>query len=121
MDYPPRHGIQPWTFKKRLLSQYSFALLFHAHDPETSQRISLEIDRIAFFGGYSLVFILSDYTLCEECTCSEETCRHPEKARPAAQSVGINIFPTAKKQGFPIYTIKNREEEQNCYSIVLLD
>lgn len=118
---PPRHGIQPWTFKKRLLSQYSLALLVHAHDPETSQRISLEIERIAFFGGYSLVFILSDCTLCEDCTCSEESCRHPEKARPVAQSLGINIFAKAKKQSFSIYTLKNREEEQNWCSIVLLD
>jgi len=110
---PPRHGIQPWTFKKSLLSQYSFALLVHAHYPETSQRISLEIERIVFLDGYSLVFSLSDCALCKECTCPEKPCRHPEKARLAAQSVGIDVFATAKKQGFPIYTLKNKEEEQN--------
>ena len=118
---PPRHGIQPWTFKKRLLSQYSVALLVHAQDPETSQKISIEIEKRAFLDGYSLVFSLSDCTLCEECTCPEEPCRHPEKARPAAQSFGIDIFATAKKQDYPIYTLKNKEEEQNWYSIVLLD
>ena len=118
---PPRHGIQPWTFKKRFLFQYSFALLVHAHDKEMAQRISLEIEIRAFLDGYSLAFSLSDCALCEECTCPEEPCRHPEKARPAAQSLGIDVFVTAEKQGFPIYTLKNKEEEQNWYSIVLLD
>jgi len=118
---PPRHGIQSWIFKKRFLSQYSFALLVHAHDPEMSQKISLEIEKRAFFDGYSLVFSLSDCALCEECTCPEEPSRHLEKARTAVQSLGIDIFTTVKKYGFPIYTLKNREDEQNWYSIVLLE
>ncbi|MEX2738415.1 MAG: DUF2284 domain-containing protein, partial [Candidatus Wukongarchaeota archaeon] len=42
-------------------------------------------------------------------------------ARPSPSSLGINIFETVKKQGFYIETLKKKTEEQNWYSIVLID
>ncbi len=117
---PRQHDITPWIFKERFLNCYDWALIIHAYTYEDNQRIAFEVERKAFLDGYVLAFSIANCTLCEPCKYPEP-CPHPEKARPSPSSLGINIFETVKKQGFYIETLKKKTEEQNWYSIVLID
>jgi predicted metal-binding protein len=83
-------------------------------------QISYELERDAFVDGYYFAFSMSDCDLCKDCKYPEP-CKHPKKARPALQGLGIDVYATVRKQGLPIKTLKSEDEEQNWYSLVLIE
>lgn len=111
-------ALMPWEFE-RILQRYKTALLIHCNEKKLSQKISYELERDAFLDGHYFAFSMSDCGLCQE--CSPKGCRFPMKARPAMQALGIDVYATARKQGLPIKTLKNMDEPQNWYSLVLID
>ena len=117
---PGQHDITPLIFKEKILPCYDWTLLIHTYTPEDMQRIAFEVEKKAFLDGYSLSFSIANCTLCEQCKYPDP-CPYPDKARPSLSSVGISIFATVKKQGFYIDTLKDKSEEPNWYSIVLID
>ncbi len=63
-----------------------------------------QIEKEALNMGYRFATALSGGAcrLCDECVgISGEPCRHPFKARPAMEAVGIDVFQTAKNAGIP--------------------
>jgi len=117
---PGQHDITPWIFKEKILPCYNWALLIHTYTPKEMQRIAFEVEKKAFLDGHNLAFSIANCTLCEQCKYPDP-CHYPDKARPSLSSVGISIFATVKQQGFYIETLKDKSEEPNWYSIVLID
>jgi len=116
-------ALKPWEAEP-LLRKYKAILLIHTHDKESSHKASLAIESEAFVDGYYFAFSLSDCSLCRNgCTYpGGEPCRFPQKARPAAQGMGIDVFATARGLGLPIKTLASAsEEEQNWYSFVFIE
>jgi predicted metal-binding protein len=65
---------------------------------------------------------LSDCALCSErAGFRSSECANPKKARPALQSVGIDVFKTAHQFGLPLKTLQNQDEQQNWYSAVFIE
>ncbi|MDQ7780659.1 MAG: DUF2284 domain-containing protein [Planctomycetota bacterium] len=112
-------SLRPWEFE-RILNRYRYALLIHCADKRTSQRVSFEIERQAFVDGNYFAFSMADCGTCKKCARPRE-CRNRKVARPAMQGLGIDVFATARKQRLPIATLKDREQPQNWYSLVLID
>ena len=103
-----------------MLERYSAILLIRAATKEDNQRISFGIERQAYLDGYYFAFSLSDCSLCDSCSYPG-ACSAPGEARPAMQSVGIDVFATARRQDMPIVTLAKGEDElQNWYSLVLI-
>ncbi len=48
-------------------------------------------------------------------------CRHPELARPAMESAGIDVFATARAAGLPIEVVRSSEDPVNYYTLVLVE
>lgn len=119
---PSRPGsFQPWEYES-LFNLYTWGILVHAHDKKMSHIISFEIERDAYLKDYYFALSLSDCAVCEECTGFKgEPCRSPEKARPAMQHVGIDVFRTARNFGYPIETLRTVEERENWYSVVYIE
>lgn len=115
------HSLMPWEYEK-VLKHYSWGIIIHSHDKRTSQEISFSVEREAFLKGYYFAFSMSDCALCKECAgLSGGQCVHPQKARPAFHSVGIDVFKTVKKFGLPIDTLKSKDEIPNWYSAVFIE
>lgn len=59
--------------------------------------------------------------LCEECVGvnSGEKCRHPFRARPSMEAMGIDVIGTAEKAGMPL--VFPVEDEVTWTGIILLD
>ena len=112
-------ALKPWEFED-ILRRYRFGILIHCDNKKTSQKISFQLESDAFVDGYYFAFSMSDCGLCKTCE-HPEPCKHPEKARPALQGLGIDVFATVRKQGLPIKTLKNDKEPQNWYSLVLIE
>jgi predicted metal-binding protein len=65
------------------------------------------VEAAAFKKGLYLAagFVGGSCILCDRCVDdkSSQVCRHPFRARPAMEAVGINVIRTAKNAGLPIY------------------
>ncbi len=57
--------------------------------------------------------------LCDECPF--ERCIHPREARPSMEACGIDVFATARGNGFPIEVVTDRSCDQNYYGVILVD
>ena len=68
-------------------------------------RIVHEVEAKAFALGYRFAagFIAGSCRLCAQCVAvnSNEPCRHPFRARPSMEAVGIDAFKTAEHAGLP--------------------
>ncbi|MBN1677780.1 MAG: DUF2284 domain-containing protein [Candidatus Thermoplasmatota archaeon] len=64
------------------------------------------LEALAFGKGFYLAagLIGSECLLCEECVGRHDPggCRHPFKARPSMQALGIDVIKTSRKAGLPL-------------------
>ncbi|OGS56914.1 MAG: hypothetical protein A3K60_01855 [Euryarchaeota archaeon RBG_19FT_COMBO_56_21] len=82
-----------------------------------------EMEALAFKKGFYLAAGLggSECILCETCVGqgSEEPCRHPFRARPSMQALGIDVIRTCESAGMPIRL--SSDHKVRWTGIVLLD
>lgn len=111
-----------WEETARVVDSYSKALLFHSQGMEVRPLdIAFEVEQDAFFSGYykALGFGAGPCWLCKECNLKR--CVHPLQARPSMEGCGIDVYATAKANGFPIRVVRNRSEIPNRYGLVLIE
>ena len=119
---PSRPGsFKPWEYET-LLRKYKSVLIVHSRDKKIAQKAAFAVEKEAYLDGNIMAFSMSDCALCSECAGrSGQECRNVKEARPAFQSVGIDVFSTVKKLGLPLKALREPDEEQNWYSAVWLD
>ena len=118
---------------RRLLDSYQRAILFHLEAARKPDRgtmckeyfanlIKLE-GRVFKDGNYkTLVLLAGPCPWCAECAKTKgEPCTHGAKARPSMEACGIDVFQTARNNGFFIKTLSEKTETQNLYSLLLID
>ena len=119
---PSRPGsLKPWEYET-ILRRYLGGVIIHAHDKRVSQDASFAVEQAAFGDGYYFAFSMADCAVCGECSGKTGApCRNVRMARPAFHSVGIDVFATAKALGLPIYTLTDKDQEQNWYSACFIE
>jgi predicted metal-binding protein len=107
---------------QRMLHGYRRGLLIHARATKTIRAAAPKIERELFLAGYYAAFAFScgPCSLCEECDVTG-LCEHPEQARPAMEACGIDVFATARNNGFPIEVVSSYEQRQNYYGLVMFE
>lgn len=116
----PPHTPTPNETKK-IISDYNLGLLVHfAGDVRVTKTIAT-IEREIFLKNYYKVisFGAGPCKLCKECSLSE--CKVPKLARPSMEACGIDVYSTARNNGFPINVLKTKDEEENCYGLLLIE
>jgi len=83
----------------------------------------LNLEKATFLAGYPKAFLLfmDECRVCEECSGVRDECKHPQLARPCPEALGVDVFSTVKKLGFPIQVLKNYNEEMNRYSFLMVE
>jgi predicted metal-binding protein len=116
---PPRSPEPEQT--RRVLDCYTTALLAHFGSDVRVTRAMVKLEREAFLAGWykSLAFGAGPCSLCKE--CDKEVCRNAEHARPSMEACGIDVFATARANGFPIEVLKERSSAENCYGLLLIE
>lgn len=104
-----------------VIDSYRKAVLVHFTAPGKVTKIIVQLEREIFLAGYykALGFGAGPCSLCR--VCPGEGCRHPEKARPSMEGCGIDVYATARGNGYPIEVVKNESSDQNYYGIVLIE
>lgn len=117
----PPHSPTPEATRK-VLDCYSRAILIHGDETTDITRIVTDLEREAFLGGFykAFGFACGPCLLCDKCAF-DKGCRHPERARPAMEASGIDVFRTARAAGLPIDVVTGQDCEQNYYGLLLLE
>jgi len=115
------------------IDSFHRAILFHLEAPMTEDRgkrfkkyfdMLTDLEGEMFKDGYykALVLLAGPCMLCKECgKLKEESCAFGDKARPSMESCGIDVYQTARNNGFFIETLSEKTETQNVYCLMLVD
>lgn len=118
---------------REVLDSYSRAILFHIEAPKTPERgkrnlalfdMLVNLEGEIFKDGYykAFVYLAGPCPLCKECAITKGApCVLPAKARPSMESCGIDVYQTARNNGFFIQTLREKAETQNLYCLMLVD
>jgi predicted metal-binding protein len=121
----PPHTPTPEVTQKVIHSYEKVLLLYQRLKKEEMTKgfneiiVGLEIE--IFLDGYYKVFSMGSgrCRLCKECD-PRDFCRQGRLARPSMEACGIDVFETARANGFPIEVVKTHEEERNVFGLVLV-
>jgi predicted metal-binding protein len=118
----PPHSPRPEE-TAALLKEYRRAVLIHGKVHVDVTRVAVKLERHAFLDGYHKAFALGagPCMLCRTCPGQNGKCRHPDQARPAMEACGIDVYQTARNNGYPIEVVKNERCPENYYSLLLLE
>jgi predicted metal-binding protein len=116
----PPHSPTPEQ-TRALLDCYQRAILAHFKPGQKAKPVVVALEREIFLAGYYRAFALGEGPcfLCKECNL--ERCIHAYEARPAMEACGIDVYATARANGFPIEVVTDRQCDQNYYGLVLVD
>ena len=107
---------------RRILDSYNTAILVHCSDGwDDLNEIVVQLEREIFLGGYYKAFGLSagPCNLCDKCNLKQ--CQYPDKARPSMEACGIDVFQTARSNGFKIKVLKDTTCKANYFGLVLIE
>lgn len=109
---------------QKILNCFKKAILIHN---QSGSRVDIssvvvKLEKEAFFVGYhkALAMGAGPCRLCQECNLKGE-CRHRENARPSMEACGIDVFTTARNNGFDIETLDSTRCKANYFGLVLIE
>ena len=119
---------------RRLFEGYNLAAVFHftkrVSGPEEMSEwtkgvntMLLSAERSVFLAGYNKAFALymGNCRLCSECTVVRTDCRNKMSSRPVPEALGVDVFTTVRKVGYPIAVLTDPEQEMNRYGFLLVE
>ena len=116
----PPHTPTPDETRK-VIDCYQHAILIHCKPGVNVKEIVTTLEREVFLDGYYKAFALGcgGCGLCEECNL--HSCIHADRVRPSMEACGVDVFATARANGFPLEVVTDSSCEQNYYGVVLVD
>jgi len=118
----------------RFIREYRRIAVFHfaktVPQPEDrhawSRKLTLELVKLEhelFKAGFVKAFLLpfDSCNICLECPGTRTACKEPKLARPSPDALGIDVFTTVRKIGYPIKVLADYDEEMNRYAFLLVD
>lgn len=118
---------------RKILDAYRRAILFHVEAPATrtrekklreARRMLLELEGEIFRDGYykAFVFLAGPCDLCRTCgKISGDPCYNGFQARPSMEACGMDVFQTARNNGFAIETLRSETDTRNVFYLMLVD
>ncbi|MBN1795718.1 MAG: DUF2284 domain-containing protein [Sedimentisphaerales bacterium] len=108
---------------RKVLDSFNRAVLLHCHPDAEIKAIVADLERDFFLSGAYKTFGLGagPCYFCKECDIEQKQCRYPERARPAMEACGIDVFSTARKAGFEIEVLRTTNQCPNYYGLILVD
>jgi predicted metal-binding protein len=119
---------------ERFFREYKRAAVFHFEKkvdrPEDrhawSRKIDLallKLEQEVFMAGHFKAFLLymDSCNICLECSGSRTACKEPKLARPTPDALGMDVFTTVRKLGYPIEVLSDYRQAMNRYAFLFID
>jgi len=109
---------------QNILDCYKRAILIHrcSKDLPNMSKVVVQLEKEAFLAGYykALAMGSGPCMLCAQCNL-KGGCRHAENARPAMEACGIDVYATARNNGFVIETLDSLKCKGNYFGLLLIN
>ena len=109
---------------QRVLKSFKEAVLIHCDNEAKADisKIILKIEKEAFLSGFYKAFGMGagPCRLCSSCNI-KAACKHPYEARPSMEASGIDVFKTARNNGYKIEVLKSTNCKTNYFGLVLIE
>lgn len=130
----PPHTPTPGQ-SRAILDAYERAILFHIEVPDMPEKekhyrkyfdMLVDLEAALFKDGYykAFVFLAGPCRLCKKCSklqAPDAPCNLPDRARPCMEACGMDVYQTARNNGFFIQTLREKHETNNEYCLMLVD
>ncbi|HUW22788.1 MAG TPA: DUF2284 domain-containing protein [bacterium] len=106
---------------REVLKQFRKAILIHGDDYTDIRGIVAKLERKAFLSGYYKAYGMGagPCDLCNTCNVNK-TCKKPYEARPSMEASGIDVYQTARNNGYKIEVLKSDDCKGNYFGLVLI-
>lgn len=84
----------------------------------------VDLEGEMFKDGYykTLALLAGPCALCDPCAKTDrEPCRFGARARPSMEACGIDVYATARRNGFEVHPLRERGETQRVFGLLLID
>jgi len=84
----------------------------------------IDLEGDMFKDGYYKAFVLlaGPCDVCKQCAkATGDGCTDRYRARPSMEACGIDVFQTARNNGFHIETLRDETEPRNNFCLMLVD
>jgi len=126
---PPHSPLPEYT--QRMLTEYSKGLLMQIRDIDLRRdsgsitnlrRIVGKLERELFLDGYYKAFGMASgpCELCRKCDTST-SCKHPYQARPSMEACGIDVYKTARNNGFTLEVVPSGDSLCSFMALILIE
>jgi len=112
---------------RKVMDSYQKAILLHRRLKKGERikafnEILVHLEIETFLDGYYKAWSMGSgpCRLCKECDLTG-FCKHGYEARPSMEACGIDVFKTARDNGFPIEVVRTHGEERNIYGVILVE
>ena len=118
----------------RFFHEYKRAVVFHfekkVDKPEDRHAWSRKINRSlldleidVFKAGYERAFILfmDSCNFCLECGGGQAGCKEPRLSRPTPDAMGMDVYTTVRKLGYPIKVLADYNQTMNRYAFLMIE
>lgn len=118
---------------RKVLDSFHRAILLHVETSFTPNRERnlrkyrhslIDLEGEIFKDGYykAFAFLAGPCDLCSECgVLAEAPCKNRYSARPSMKACGIDVFQTARNNGFHIETLREKTEPRNFFYLIMVD
>ena len=122
----PPHTPSP-EVTRRVIDSYNKAILLHQRLEKGNKakefngsivRLEIELFLNGFYKAWSMGS--GPCRLCQTCDPAG-ACKHGYEARPSMEACGIDVFKTARENGFPIEVVRTHEEARNVFGVILVE
>ena len=132
LDRPP--SVPSVEECREFFKEYELIAVIHLKkkldDPEDRKEWSkktnmnlLKLEKAAFLSGHQKAFLLfmDECRICEECPGSRIECKNLQLSRPCPEALGVDVFATVRKLGYPIEVSTDYKQEMNRYSFLMIE
>ena len=83
----------------------------------------LKLERSVFLAGYQKTFLLfmDECRICEECPGTHAECKNLQLSRPCPEGLGVDVFATVRKIGYPIAVLTDYRQPMNRYAFLMVE
>jgi len=116
---PPRSPTPEST--RRALASYRRGILIEGGKRPVKEVVP-DLEREVFLAGFHRAFGMASgpCRFCKQCNL-DGPCRFPERARPAMEACGVDVFSTVRAAGWDLRVVRSESETPHYFGLVLVD
>ena len=119
---------------REFFSEYEHIAVIHfqkkLNKPEDRKEFSrktnaklLKLERAVFWPAIRRRFcsFMDECRMCEECPGTRAECKNLHSPDPVPKGLGVDVFATVRKLGFPIEVLTDYRQAMNRYSFLMVE